>query len=68
VLGVADIDQPLIASPTVTVDDAVNRDMTLNNLLQRGFSGVWDNLGIAPAIAPEDAEDDGFRSSAATSP
>jgi hypothetical protein len=34
VLGVSDIDQALIASPTVTVDDAIDRDMTSNNLLQ----------------------------------
>lgn len=67
VLGVADIDQTLIASPTVTMDDAVDRDMTSNNLLQRGFSGIRDDLRIDPAIALEDTEDDGFRSGTATS-
>ena len=67
VLGVVDIDQTLIASPTVTMDDAVDRDMTSNNLLQRGFSGIRDDLRIDPAIALEDTEDDGFRSGTATS-
>jgi hypothetical protein len=51
VLGVSDIHQALIASPTVTVDDAIDRDMAPNNLLQRGFSGIRDNLRIDPAIA-----------------
>ena len=48
------------------MDDAIDRDMTPNNLLQRGLSGIRDNLRIDPAIALEDTEDDGFRSSAAT--
>ena len=62
VLGVSDVHQALIASPTVTVDDAIDRDMTSNNLLQRGLSGIRDNLRIDPAIALEDTEDNGFRS------
>jgi len=62
VLGVSDVPQALIASPTVTVDDAIDRDMTSNNLLQRGLSGIRDNLRIDPAIALEDTEDNGFRS------
>ena len=62
VLGVSDIHQAPIASPTVTVDDAIDRDMTTNNLLQRGLSGIRDNLRIDPAIALEDTEDNGFRS------
>jgi len=66
VFGVADIDQTLVASPAITMDDAVDRDMPPNNLLQRGFSGIRDNLRIDPAIALEDAEDDGFRPSATT--
>ena len=66
VLGVANINQALVAPPTITVDDAVDRDMAPNNLLQRGFSGIRDNLGVDPTIPLEDTEDDGFRSSAAT--
>ena len=62
VLGVSDVHQVLIASPTVTVDDAIDRDMTSNNLLQRGLSGIRDNPRIDPAIALEDTEDNGFRS------
>ena len=67
VLGVSDVHQALIASPTVTVDDAIDRDMTSNNLLQRGLSGIRDNLRIDPAIAFEDTEDNDFRSSTTTS-
>jgi hypothetical protein len=62
VLGVSDVHQALIASRAVTVDDAIDRDMTPNNLLQRGLSGIRDNLLIDPAIAFEDTEDNGFRS------
>jgi hypothetical protein len=62
-LGVADIDQALIAAPTVTMDNAVNRDMALNNLLQHGLSGIRGNLRVDSAIAFEDTEDDGFRPS-----
>jgi hypothetical protein len=62
VLGVSDVHQALIASPTVTVDDAIDLDMTSNNLLQRGLLSIWDNLRIDPAIALEDTEYNGFRS------
>jgi hypothetical protein len=62
VLGVSDVHQALIASPTVTVDDSIDRT-TPNNLLQRGFSRIWDDFCVNPAIPLEDTEDDGFRSS-----
>lgn len=48
--------------PTITVDDAINRDMAPNNLLRHRFSAIRDNLRIDPAIALEDTEDNGFRS------
>mgnify|MGYP007047510891 CR=1 FL=1 len=62
VLGVSDVHQALIVSPTVTVDDSIDRT-TPNNLLQRGFSRIWDDFCVNPVIPFEDTEDDGFRSS-----
>jgi hypothetical protein len=60
VLGVADIDQALIASPAITMNDTFDRDMVADNLLQRGFSRIWDDFCVEPAIAFEDTEDTSY--------
>lgn len=59
-LGVADIDEAVIAAPAIAVDDAVQRYLAPNNLLQRGFPGVGHDLGGDPAVALEQAKDDGL--------
>lgn len=57
---VADINQSVIAAPTITVDDRPRRDATANNGLQSSLFAVRYDLGIDAAIAFEDAEDDGL--------
>ncbi len=66
-LGIAHIDQPLVASPAVTMDDTFNRDMAPNRMLQCGFTGIRGNLGVDPTIAFEDTKNDGFGARSAAS-
>ena len=58
VLGVADVDQAVVASPAVAVNDAGQVDLAANGLQQRVFLGVGNDLGVNMAVAFEDAEDD----------
>src|SRR5690606_11286832 len=64
VLGVADVDQAVVAAPAVGVDDAVEVDLASNGLLQGLFATIGDDLGVDLAVALEDAEDDGLASGA----
>jgi len=67
VLRVSDINQAIIAAPTVRVDGGVNSDSTPNNGLKCGFLAVRDDLCIHAAIALEDAEDNGLAAGSAAS-
>lgn len=60
VLGVTDIDQSVIAAPSITVDDRFGCNATTNNGLQGGFLAVWYDLGIDLAISLQETEDDGL--------
>jgi len=64
VLAIADVDQAIIAAPTVRVDDAFRGYLSPYNGLQRGFRAIRDYFGIDLAIAFEYTEDDGFAISA----
>ena len=66
-LRVADINEAVIAAPSVRVDDCSERDATANNGLKRGFLTVRHDLRVDRAIALEDAEDDCFARCAAPS-
>jgi hypothetical protein len=58
VLGVADVDQAVVTSPAVAVNDAGQVDLAADGLQQRGFLGVGNDLRVNMAVAFEDAEDD----------
>ena len=53
---VADIDETIVATPTVGVDGAFKRDTPLDNGLQRSFFTVRYDLGIDPTMPLEDAK------------
>lgn len=57
VLNRADINQAIIATPPITVDDSFGSCSTANNGLQRGFFAVRDDLRVDAAVAFEDPED-----------
>ena len=59
-LSIADIDQTIVSTPAIRVDDAVERDTSPDNALQRGFAAVRDDFCIHRAIAFEDPEDGCF--------
>src|SRR5947209_2841229 len=65
-LTLANINQAIIAAPAIRMNHGLKRDMTTNHLLQRTFTTIWHDLGINRAIALEDAEDNRFASSAAS--
>lgn len=60
VLGVPNVHQSVIAAPAIAVDDAIERHLATDHLLQRGFAGIGHDFGDNPAIAFEQAEDDGL--------
>ncbi len=57
-LGETDIDQTVIAAPAVGVNNHVKAAFAANNGLQRSLLAIGDDLGIDPAVALENAEDD----------
>jgi hypothetical protein len=65
VLGVADINEAIIAAPAVRVDDCFESHATANNGLQRGLFAVGNDLRIDRTITLEDTEDDGLARCAA---
>ena len=46
VLFQADVNQAIVARPTVGMNDAVGVNFASNNGLQRGFGGIGDDFGI----------------------
>lgn len=67
VLRVPDINQTVIATPPVRVDDGFESHATANNGLKSGFLAVGHDLSIDAPVALEDAEDDCFARSTAAS-
>jgi hypothetical protein len=60
VLGITNIDQTVLATPPIRVDNRFGSHATANNGLKCGFLAVRHNPGINAAVAFEDAEDDGL--------
>lgn len=63
---VPDIDQTVVAPPTVRVDDGLGSHATPNYGLQSTPGAVGDDLRVNAPVAFEDAEDDGFAARPAT--
>ena len=61
----AQIDQAIIAAPAVGMDHAFHCGLAADNGLQRGFSGIRDDLGVDAAVAFQQTEHDGFAGCAA---
>ena len=61
-----DINQSVIAAPFVRMNNNIGGNAAANNGLQSAFLAVGHNLGINPAVAFENAEDDRFARSTAT--
>ena len=58
--GKTHINQSLITAPAVCIDDALDTDTTSNDLLQRCFGSIGNNLGINLVPMFQNAENDGF--------
>jgi hypothetical protein len=67
VLVEAQIDETIVSSPAVGVEHRLGLDPASNHLLQSGFGGIRDNLGIDLVAAFEQAEHNGFAASSTTS-
>lgn len=66
-LFVSKIDESVIPSPPIRVDDGFKIDTTSNNPLQRGSSAIWNDLSIHFPIAFEDAKNNSFTESSSAS-
>ncbi len=60
VLGVADIDQTVVATPPVRMNDRFHGDATANNGLERDLFAIRDDLRVALAVTFQQSEDDGL--------
>lgn len=69
-LPVAHVHEAVVSASPVRANDFLQPNAAANNSLERTCSGVWDDLGIDPSLALEDAENDGLTacSSAALAP
>ena len=56
----------VIGSEAISVDDALQINFAFNYLHQRIFTNIGDNLGIDFTISFVDTEDDGFAERAAS--
>ena len=57
VLAIADIDQAVITAPTIRIDDAIQGNTAPDNSLVRGFTAVWDDLGVDTTVTLEYPKD-----------
>jgi hypothetical protein len=48
----------VIAAPPIRIDHAVQGDLPTNNRLQRGFSTIRDEFGVALSITLENSKND----------
>ena len=67
VLLVAEIDETVVAPPTIRVDDAVQIDFAPDNVLQRGFRAIRHDLGVDLPLSLEDSKHGRFAVSPASS-
>ena len=67
VFFISHIDQAVVTTPLVRMNDAVKIYSASNNSLQRSFRAIWHYLSIYLAIASKDSEHDGFTIGASTS-
>ena len=65
-LSETDIDKAVVTTPSVGVNSHFEADFTAHYGLQRPLLAVRDDLGIDPAVAFEDAEDDCLTASSST--
>ena len=56
----ANVDQAIMAAPSVGIDYAFDRGFSSDNGLQCGFSGIGYDLRVDAAIALKKTEHDGF--------
>ena len=56
-LGAAGIDQPVVPTPAIAVDDAFRGDLPPDDPLQCALLAVRDDFGVDPALPLEDAGD-----------
>jgi len=57
VLFISQVDQPVVSTPAVGVDDAVEGDFAPNSPLQHGLGAIRNQFGVDLAIAFEDSKD-----------
>ena len=60
VLAVTNIDQTVIATPAVRVDDAFQFYLSAYNRLQGGFRAIWNDFSINVTVPLKDAKDNRF--------
>lgn len=68
VLRVADIDEAVVTSPAVAMDDGVSRHPAAGNSLQSGLLAVRHDLGVDASLALEESEDDSLTPRASAAP
>ena len=66
-LPVADINQAIIPSPPIRINNTFRRDFPPNNLLQRSFSAIRNYFRINFSFSLKNAENDGFVTGSSTS-
>ncbi len=64
--AVADINQSIVAAPTVRMNHRIQGNLAANNVLQRFSSRVRDNFGKNRAVSFVYSKDDSFISGSAT--
>lgn len=67
-LLITDVNQAVITTPAVGMDDDLGLYFAPNHGQKRAFGAVGDNLGVDPALAFEDAEHEGLSRRAPASP
>jgi len=67
VFAISDIDQAIVAPPSIGVDDAIQGDTTSDNPLERRLSAVWNDFCVDRSIALENTKHSRFTVSAASS-
>ena len=57
------INQAIVATPAVRVDDALQLDSAPDHRLERGFRAIWNDFRVNVTVPLKDAEDYGFAKS-----
>ncbi len=67
VFPIPDVDEAILASPTVGIDDALQGHLSSNDALKSVFRAIRNDLGVDLSVSLEQAEDDGFSERSAAS-